>query len=81
MKCEAYFSRRSKFTRHRFGGPKWVRRRLNKPEAIVLGREMRSKALCPSGKFPEGAPRPKVEVLTLALEIELTLGLELLSEL
>ena len=45
-----------------------VRRRLDNPENIVLGKEIRIKAPCPSDKFPEDVPRPKVEVMALALE-------------
>ena len=42
--------------------------RLNNPEKIVPGKEIRVKVQCPSPNFPEDVPRPKVEVLTLALE-------------
>jgi hypothetical protein len=45
-----------------------VRRRLAKPETLVLGKEIRIKAQCPSPNFPEDVPRPKVEVLALCLE-------------
>jgi hypothetical protein len=45
-----------------------VRRRLAKPETVILGKEIRIKAQCPSPNFPEDVPRPKVEVLVLCLE-------------
>jgi hypothetical protein len=42
--------------------------RLNNPEKIVPGKEIRIKLECPSTNFPEDVQRPKVEVLTLTLE-------------
>jgi len=42
--------------------------RLNNPERIVPGKEIRIKLECPSPDFPEDVGRPKVEVLTLSLE-------------
>lgn len=42
--------------------------RLKNPEKIVPGKEIRVRAECPSPNFPEDVQRPKVEVLTLALE-------------
>jgi hypothetical protein len=41
--------------------------RLNNPEKIIPGKEIRVKVECPSPNFPEDVQRPKVEVLTLAL--------------
>ena len=41
--------------------------RLNNPEKIVPGKEIRVKVECPSPNFPEDVQRPKVEVLTLSL--------------
>lgn len=45
--------------------------RLNHPDKEALHREIRVKVECPSSRFPEDAkaPRPKVEVLTLALQV------------
>jgi len=47
-----------------------VRYRLNHPNEEALHKEIRIKVECPSSRFPEDAkiPRPKVEVLTLALQ-------------
>jgi len=49
-----------------------VRYRLNQPDEEALHKEIRIKVECPSSRFPEDAkapyPRPKVEVLTLALQ-------------
>ncbi len=47
-----------------------VRYRLNHPDEEALHKEIRIKVECPSSRFPEDAkiPRPKVEVLTLALQ-------------
>ena len=42
--------------------------RLNNPEKIVPGKEIRIRVDCPSDNFPEDVQRPKVEVLTLCLE-------------
>lgn len=42
--------------------------RLNNPEKIVPGKEIRIRVECPSDNFPEDVKRPKVEVLTLSLE-------------
>lgn len=42
--------------------------RLNNPEKIVPGREIRIRMECPSTNFPEDVQRPKIEVLTLCLE-------------
>jgi len=44
--------------------------RLNHPDEEVLHKEIRIKVECPSRRFPEDAkiPRPKVEVLCLALQ-------------
>ena len=42
--------------------------RLNNPEKIVPGKEIRIRVECPSPNFPGDVPRPKVEVLTLSLE-------------
>ena len=41
--------------------------RLQNPEKIVPGKEIRIKLPCPSPNFPDDGQRPKVEVLTLAL--------------
>jgi hypothetical protein len=41
--------------------------RLNNPEKIIPGKEIRVRIECPSPHFPEDIQRPKVEVLTLAL--------------
>jgi hypothetical protein len=47
-----------------------VRYRLNHPDEEVLHKEIRIKVECPSSRFPEDAKitRPKVDVLTLALQ-------------
>jgi len=42
--------------------------RLNNPEKLVLGKEIRIRVECPSPHFPEEVSRPKVEVLSLSLE-------------
>lgn len=42
--------------------------RLNNPEKIVPGKEIRIRVECPSPNFPQDVQRPKVEVLTLSLE-------------
>jgi hypothetical protein len=42
--------------------------RLNNPEKIVPGKEIRIRVECPSPNFPPDVQRPKVEVLTLSLE-------------
>ena len=42
--------------------------RLNNPEKIVPGKEIRIKLPCPSPNFPDDVQRPKVEVLTLSLQ-------------
>jgi hypothetical protein len=49
---------------------KRVRYRLSHPDEEALHKEIRIKVECPSSRFPEDAkiPRPKVEVLTLALQ-------------
>jgi len=41
--------------------------RLQNPEKIVPGKEIRIKVPCPSPNFPDDVLRPKVEILTLAL--------------
>ena len=41
--------------------------RLNNPEKIVPGKEIRIKVECPSHNFPDDMQRPKVEVLSLCL--------------
>lgn len=45
-----------------------ILRRLNNPEKIVPGKEIRIKVPCPSSNFPADVKRPKVEVLTLSLQ-------------
>jgi len=42
--------------------------RLQNPEKIVPGKEIRLRLPCPSPNFPEDVQRPKVEVLTLCLQ-------------
>lgn len=42
--------------------------RLNNPEKLIPGKEIRIKVDCPSSSFPEEVTRPKVEVLSLSLE-------------
>ena len=42
--------------------------RLNNPEKIIPGKEIRIRLECPSPNFPEDVQRPKVELLTLSLE-------------
>lgn len=42
--------------------------RINNPEKIVPGKEIRIKLQCPSINFPEDVQRPKVELLSLTLE-------------
>ena len=44
-----------------------VRYRLQDPEKIIPGNDIRIKLPCPSPDFPDDIPRPKVEVLTLSL--------------
>jgi hypothetical protein len=41
--------------------------RLQNPEKIVPGKDIRIKLPCPSPHFPDDIPRPKVEILTLSL--------------
>ena len=41
--------------------------RLNHPERIVPGKDIRIRVECPSHKFPSDVQRPKVEVLTFCL--------------
>jgi len=41
--------------------------RLADPKRIILGKEIRIKADCPSPRFPPDVPRPKVEVFSLCL--------------
>jgi hypothetical protein len=42
--------------------------RIDNPEKIVPGKEIRIRLECPSTNFPQDVQRPKVEALTLALE-------------
>jgi len=42
--------------------------RLDDPARIIPGKEIRIKVPCPSTRFPDDLPRPKVEVLTLFLK-------------
>ena len=42
--------------------------RLNNPERIVPGKEIRIRVECPSPHFPQGVQRPKVELVTVSLE-------------
>jgi hypothetical protein len=42
--------------------------RLNNPEKIVPGKEIRIRVECPSSSFPKDVKRPKAEILTLSLE-------------
>jgi hypothetical protein len=42
--------------------------RLNNPEKIVPGKQIRVRAQCPSPNFPDDVKPPKVELLTLSLE-------------
>ena len=42
--------------------------RLKNPEKIIPGKEIRIKLPCPSAKFPDDKPRPKIEVLSLFLK-------------
>jgi hypothetical protein len=42
--------------------------RLNNPEKIVPGKQIRVRAECPSPNFPDHVKRPKVKLLTLCLE-------------
>jgi len=44
-----------------------IRYRLNHPERIVPGKDIRIRVECPSHKVPSDVQRPKVEVLTLCL--------------
>ena len=50
-----------------------VRRRilykLQDPKRLALGREIKVRVDCPSTRFPEEIPKPKVELLTLSLKI------------
>ena len=45
-----------------------IKYRLDDPARIVPGKDIRIKVECPSSRFPEDQKRPKVEVLTLALQ-------------
>jgi hypothetical protein len=47
---------------------KRILNRLNNPEKIVPGKEIRVKVPCPSSRLPDDVKRPKVEVLTLFLK-------------
>ena len=42
--------------------------RLADPARILIGKEIRIRAQCPSTRFPSDVQRPKVEVLTLCLQ-------------
>jgi hypothetical protein len=42
--------------------------RLADPRKIVMGKEIRIRADCPSHRFPPDIPRPRVEILTLCLQ-------------
>jgi len=42
--------------------------RLADPQRIVMGKEVRIKAECPSPRFPSGGIKPKVEVFNLCLQ-------------
>jgi hypothetical protein len=42
--------------------------RLDDPKRIVLGKEIRIRADCPSSRFPSDVPRPRVEVFSLCLQ-------------
>ncbi|MFP4038004.1 MAG: hypothetical protein ACLFUE_10820, partial [Desulfobacteraceae bacterium] len=44
-----------------------IKYRLDEPQRIVPGKEIRIKVECPSPRFPEDQERPKVEVLALTL--------------
>ena len=50
-----------------------VRRRilykLEDPKRVALGREIKVRVDCPSTRFPENIPKPKVELLTLSLKV------------
>ncbi len=50
-----------------------VRRRilykLQDPKRLALGREIKVRVDCPSTRFPQEIPKPKVELLTLSLKI------------
>ncbi|MBU4078555.1 transposase [Patescibacteria group bacterium] len=50
-----------------------VRRRilykLKEPKRVTLGRDIKVRIDCPSTRFPEDIPKPKVELLTLSLKI------------
>jgi hypothetical protein len=41
--------------------------RLNNPDKLTLGKEIRIKVQCPSNRFPDDIKRPNVEVLSLSL--------------
>jgi hypothetical protein len=42
---------------------------LQDPQRVALGREIKVRVDCPSTRFPEEIPKPKVELLTLSLKI------------
>jgi len=50
-----------------------VRRRilykLKEPQRLTLGRDIKIRVDCPSTRFPEEIPKPKVQLLTLSLKI------------
>jgi hypothetical protein len=50
-----------------------VRRRilykLQEPKRLAIGREIKVRVDCPSTRFPDQIPKPKVELLTLSLKI------------
>lgn len=43
--------------------------KLQDPQRVALGREIKVRVDCPSPRFPEEIPKPKVELLTLSLKI------------
>jgi hypothetical protein len=42
--------------------------RLNDPRRLIPGKDIRIKVPCPSKRFPDDLPRPKVDILTLCLQ-------------
>jgi len=43
--------------------------KLQEPKRLALGREIKVRVDCPSARFPEATPKPKVELLSLSLQI------------
>ncbi len=43
--------------------------KLKDPQRVALGRDIKVRVDCPSTRFPENIPKPKIELMTLSLKI------------